>query len=116
MDSNRSWPWPIVGALALGLAVPATLAQTPSEERALTRPPERVVTRPDGTVIYPIVDEQETRRGTGLWRDRSVDAEERERRRLEAQRSAAERQELRMRERDAALENPARQIPPTIGR
>jgi hypothetical protein len=107
MDSNRKWRWRVGGALALALAVPATLAQT--------QPQERTVTRPDGTVVYPLVNERETRSGLSS-RDRPVDAEERERRRLEAQRGAVERQEQRMREREAALENPARQIPPTVGR
>jgi hypothetical protein len=108
MDSNRKWRWQVGGALALALAVPATLAQTRVEER--------VVTRPDGTVVYPFVSERETR-GSSWWpRDRAVDADERERRRLETQRSAEERRELRAREREAALENPARQIPPTSGR
>lgn len=108
MDSNRTWRWQMGGVLALALAVPATLAQT--------RPEERVVTRPDGTTVYPFVNERETRDGGWWQRDRGADAEERERRRLEAQRGAAERHELRMREREAALENPARQIPPTVGR
>src|SRR3970040_1827019 len=45
----RPWRWQIGGVLALALAVPATMAQT--------RPDERVVTRPDGTVVQPFVGE-----------------------------------------------------------
>jgi len=105
----RPWRWQIGGVLALALAVPATMAQT--------RPEERVVTRPDGTVVQPFVSEGDTRGGNAWWqRDRGSSAEERERQRVETQRSTLERQEMRSRERDAALENPARQIPPTVGR
>jgi len=112
MDSKvlhgRDRRWPIVGALALVFAVPAAMAQA--------QPEGRVVTRPDGTTIYPSVNEREARGGSTWWqRDRDVGADERERRRIEAQRDAVQRQEMRMRERDAALQNPARQIPPTVG-
>lgn len=110
MDSKvlqGAWRWRIVGLLALVLTVPAAMAQTQPEGRA--------VTRPDGTTIYPL-NERDTRSGSTWWqRDRDVGAEERERRRIEAQRDAIERQEMRTRERDAALQNPARQIPPTVG-
>ncbi len=106
MDRKRQWQ--IGGALVLALVVPATVAQT--------RAPERAVTRPDGTVVYPFVDEQQTR-GNAWWqRNRGSVAEEQERRRLEAQQDTVERQQMRARERAAALENPARQIPPTVGR
>ena len=105
----RAWRWQIGGALALALAVPAAMAQT--------RPEERAVTRPDGTTIYPFVNEQGARGGSTWWqRDRDVGADERERRRSEAQRDAAERQEMRLQEREGARANPARQIPPTVGR
>jgi len=108
MDRKRQRQ--IGGALVLALVVPATVAQTGPEERVVTR-------RPDGTVVYPLVNEQETRGGNTWWqRDRDVGADERERRRSEAQRDAAERQEMRLRERQGALANPARQIPPTVGR
>ena len=100
--------WRIGGALVLALIVPATVAQT--------RPEERVVIRPDGTVVQPSVSEQETR-GNAWWqRDRGSSAEERERQRVETQRATLERQEMRSRERAGALENPARQIPATVGR
>jgi len=100
--------WQIGGALVLALAVPATLAQTP--------PAERVVTRPDGTVVHPYVNERETR-GNAWWqRDRGSNAEERERQRLETQRSTLERQEMRSQERAGALQNPARQPASTVGR
>ena len=112
MNSNeggraRAWRWQIGGILALALVVPATMAQT--------RPEERVVTRPDGTVVYPIVNERETR-GNAWWqRNRGSTAEEQERRRLETQQNTLERQDMRSRERAGALQNPARQIPPTAG-
>jgi len=106
MDRKRQWQ--IGGALALALVVPATVAQT--------RAPERTVTRPDGTVVYPFVDEQQTR-GNAWWqRNRGSVAEEQERRRLETQEDTVERQQKRARERAAALENPARQTQPTVGR
>jgi predicted esterase len=100
--------WQIGGVLALTLVVPAALAQT--------RAPERAVTRPDGTVVYPRAEEAQPR-GSSWWqRDRDVGADERERRRVEAQQSAVDRQEQQTRERDAAYANPARQIAPTAGR
>jgi hypothetical protein len=106
MDRKRQWQ--IGGALVLALAVPATLAQTP--------PAERVVTRPDGTVVHPYVNEREPR-GNAWWqRDRSSNSEERERQRLETQRSTLERQEMRSQERAGALQNPARQPASTVGR
>ena len=105
MDRKRQWQ--IGGALVLALAVPATMAQMP--------PAERVVTRPDGTVVHPYVNEREPR-GNAWWqRDRGSNAEERERQRLDTQRDTLERQEMRTRERAGALQNPARQIPPTAG-
>jgi hypothetical protein len=56
------------------------------------------------------------RDGNAWWqRDRGEIAAEQERRRVETQQQALERQEQRMRERDAALQNPARQIAPTRG-
>ncbi len=106
MDRKRQWQ--IGGALVLALVVPATVAQT--------RAPERPVTRPDGTVVYPFVDEQQTR-GNAWWqRNRGSVAEEQERRRLETREDTVERQQKRARERAAALENPARQTQPTVGR
>jgi len=104
---NRKWQ--IGGALVLVLAVPAALlAQTPARERP--------VTRPDGTVVYPFVDEQPTR-GNAWWqRNRGSVAEEQERRRLETQQNTLERQEQRSQERAGALQNPARQVSPTVGR
>ncbi len=105
MDRKRQWQ--IGGALVLALVVPATVAQTQA--------PERAVTRPDGTVVYPFVDEQQ--RGNAWWqRNRGSVAEEQERRRLETQEDTAERQQKRARERAAAYENPARQTQPTVGR
>jgi hypothetical protein len=100
--------WQIGGALVLALAVPATMAQTP--------PAERVVTRPDGTVVHPYVNEREPR-GNAWWqRNRGSVADEQERRRLETQRSTLERQEMRSQERAGALQNPARQPASTVGR
>ncbi len=105
MDRKRQWQ--IGGALVLALVVPATIAQT--------RPAERVVTRPDGTVVHPYVDEQSTRSNAWWQRNRGSIADEQERRRLETQQNAIERQEMRSRERAGALQNPARQIPSTVG-
>ena len=100
--------WRIGGALVLALVVPATVAQT--------RAPERVVTRPDGTVVQPLVDEQQTR-GNAWWqRNRGSVSEEQERRRLETQQNTLERQEMRSQERAGALASPARQVSPTGGR
>jgi hypothetical protein len=104
----RTRQWQIGATLVLALVAPATIAQT--------RVPERVVTRPDGSVVYPIVDEQQTR-GNAWWqRNRGSVAEEQERRRLETQQNTLERQEMRAREREGALQSPARQIPGTVGR
>jgi hypothetical protein len=106
MDRKRQWQ--IGGVLVFALVVPVAVAQTPAQERA--------VTRPDGTVVYPYVNEREPR-GNAWWqRDRSSNSEERERQRLETQRSTLERQEMRSQERAGALQNPARQIPSTAGR
>jgi hypothetical protein len=106
MDRKRQWQ--IGGVLVFALVVPVTVAQTPAQERA--------VTRPDGTVVYPFVDEQQTR-GNAWWqRNRGSVAEEQERRRLETRQGTVERQQMRARERAAALENPARQTPSTVGR
>ncbi len=103
---NRKWQ--IGGALVLVLVAPATLAQTPARERP--------VTRPDGTIVYPFVDEQQSR-GNAWWqRNRGSVADEQERRRLETQQNTLERQELRSQERAGALQNPARQVSPTVGR
>jgi hypothetical protein len=103
---RRRW-WQIGGLVVLALVAPATLAQT--------RAPERVVTRPDGTTVQPYVGE-ETRAGRVWWRqDAGPSADERERRRTETQQDAIDRQEMRMREREGALQNPARQIRPTTG-
>jgi hypothetical protein len=105
--SRRRRSWQTGGLLVLALVVPATLAQT--------RAPERVVTRPDGTTVQPFVGE-ETRAGRVWWRqDAGPSAEERERRRAETRQDAIDRQDTRMREREGALQNPARQIRPTVG-
>jgi hypothetical protein len=106
MDRKRQWQ--IGATLVLALVVPATIAQT--------RATEREVTRPDGTVVYPLVDEQQTR-GNAWWqRNRGSVADEQERRRLETQQNTLERQEMRSRERAGALQNPARQPASTVGR
>jgi hypothetical protein len=103
---HRTWHLRLAAALSLALAVPAALGQT--------RAPERTVTRPDGSVIYPMTEPAP--RGNAWWqRDRGAIADEQERRRVETQQEALQRQEQRMRERDAALQNPARQIAPTRG-
>ncbi len=104
---NHKWGWRIAGVLGLALVVPATLAQT--------RAPERVVTRPDGTVVYPLVDEQQTRGNEWWQRNRGAVADEQERRRAETQQNTLERQEMRSRERAGALQNPARQVSPAAG-
>jgi hypothetical protein len=99
------------GALALAFAASTTLAQTAGV-------PERVVNRPDGTVVTPAVDQQETRGSGGGWwqQENSAQSDDRERRRLDVQRSADQRLEQSAREREAALQNPARQVAPTVGR
>lgn len=100
------------GALALAFAASTTLAQTAAV-------PERAVTRPDGTPVLPFVDQRETRGGGGGWwqQENSGQADEREQRKLDAQRSTQQqRVEQSARERDAALQSPARQIAPTVGR
>ena len=89
------------------LASAAALAQTV---------PESVeVKRPDGTVIYPRApdpaDGPDATQG-----QRAARAEELERRRLDAQRSAEERVERSRREREGAMQNPARQPATTTGR
>jgi hypothetical protein len=106
MNCKRTWR--IAGALGLLLVVPATFAQTPAAERP--------VTRPDGTVVYPFVDEQQTRGNQWWQRNRGAASDEQERRRVETQQSTLERQEMRTREREGALQNPARQIQPSTGR
>jgi hypothetical protein len=66
-------------------------------------------------LVERIVGEADEQQG---WRARAsaARAEETERLRLEMQQSKEARIEQSLREREAALQNPARQIPPTIGR
>ena len=103
--------WRRAGALALAFAASTALAKTSGL-------PEQAVTRPDGTVVLPSVDQRETRGGGGGWwqQENSAQSDNRERRRLDVQRSAEQRLEQSAREREAALQNPARQVAPTVGR
>jgi len=103
----RRTRWRSARVLAFALAASTAAAQT-------SAPQERVVTRPDGTPIAPLAGKSEAR---GWWQQESPgQAEDRERRRLEAQRSADERVEQSRRAREAALQNPARQVAPATGR
>jgi len=78
--------------------------------------PEAVpVRRPDGTVVYPAAPDSGQRGPSSTAADSTYRAEERERMRQDAQRSAEERVDRSRRERDAAVTTPARQLPPTTG-
>jgi hypothetical protein len=101
---NRKWQ--IGSVLALALGVSAALAQTPQE---------RTVMRPDGTVVHPIQSDREPR-GNAWWqRDRGAISEDQERRRAETYQDRVERNDMRMREREGAMQNPSRQVSPTRG-
>jgi len=79
-------------------------------------PGEQVlVKRPDGTMVLPLVKEVEP--PLPSWdRSSAVRAEERERVRMDYQDSVNRRLENSAREREAAYQNPGRQIAPTEGR
>jgi hypothetical protein len=99
--------WQFGAALALALVVPAALAQTPAQERT--------VMRPDGSVVHPIQSDREPR-GNAWWqRDRGAISDEQERRRAETYQDRVERNDMRTREREGAMQNPARQVSPTRG-
>ena len=71
--------------------------------------------RPDGTILYPAAPDSRERAPASSAADSAFRAEQRERMRQEAQRSAEERVDQSRRERDAAITTPARQIPPSTG-
>ncbi len=120
-----------VAALAAAFAASAAAAQALPEEGPVKRPDGSVVRpgteslatpvrslpeqgpvkRPDGSVVYPPVDA-----GVAAVPYGKATAEERERNRKASQESAQERIEQSRREREAALANPARQVPPTVNR
>jgi hypothetical protein len=95
----------------LGLAALIAAAVTTAAV-AQTLPEQVPVKRPDGTVVYPSKEGRDPAL-TPAAREAAARAEERERMRQETQQSAEERIERSRREREAALTNPARQIPPT---
>ena len=75
--------------------------------------PEAVpVRRPDGSVVYPAAPDTRKRPPSVTSGESVYRAEERERTRQEAQRSASERVDQSRREREAASTSPARQIVP----
>jgi hypothetical protein len=101
-------------------AVPATRPDgsvvPPNAAGIVPNAPEAApVRRPDGTVVYPAAPDSDQRGPSPTAADSTYRAEERERMRQDAQRSAEERIDRSRRERDAAITNPARQIPPTTG-
>ena len=78
--------------------------------------PEAVpVRRPDGTIVYPAAPDSRQRGPSSSAADSTYQAEERERRRQDAQRTAEERVDKSRAEREAAAARPARQLPPTTG-
>jgi hypothetical protein len=110
MDANlsgarsRRGRWGAGALVALAITVPAAMAQ---------RPEDRTVTRPDGTVVLPYVNERETRGSMGSSRERWSRDVDRDSLRSESRQSAAEQLEKRMRERQGAAQNPVRQVPPS---
>jgi hypothetical protein len=109
-----------VGSQQSGEVVPAMRPDgsvvRPNAAGIVPNAPEAVpVRRPDGSVIYPAAPESRQRAPSSTAADSAYRAEERERMRQDAQRSAEERIDRSRSERDAATTNPARQVPPTTG-
>jgi hypothetical protein len=94
------------------VALTVLMAVATSAAVAQKLPEEAPVKRPDGTVVYPNKDGQDPAL-TPAAREAAARAEERERMRQDSQQAIEERIERSRREREAALTNPARQIPPT---
>jgi hypothetical protein len=94
----------------------ALLAAVPVNVTGQSLPEQVQAKRPDGTVIRPAAPAGDA--GSTSWwlRESAARADDRERARLESQRSYDARIEQSRREREAALGNPARRIPPTVGR
>jgi hypothetical protein len=97
----------IAGILAVCVTAPAALAQGPAEQRP--------VTRPDGSVVPPYVDPNATPRSTMHDAENKARAEERERQVLENLKAREARIEQERRAREAAQQNPARQVKPSSG-
>ena len=86
-----------------------------TDSRAVRLVPDQVVKRPDGSVVQPPANEYDDNRAVRWLYESQRRADERERIRLEGQSSREARIEQSQREREAAYQNPARQIAPTVG-
>jgi len=89
---------------------PGTAGIVPYQQEAV---PAR---RPDGSIVYPAAPDSRQRGPSSTPVDSTSRAEELERRRQAAQRSAEERVDQSRREREAAIANPARQVSPAQNR